>query len=156
MSFSFHLFKHLRHTGGLMSYMRLLLIRHRHTVAYLFLVAAVSFAISSAQGEGDARRAAIVETGRIVAVDGCNRDFRSLQAIRSVLIAAKAQHNSLLRRKLITKVQHDDAIRFYDVQLRGVELPDCRKSLGILSEDPDKKIATPEPLYAGSPRERQR
>jgi predicted negative regulator of RcsB-dependent stress response len=98
----------------------------------------------------NAQRKAIVESGNIVAVEGCNLNFRAIQGTRGVLEDAKVSLEK--NRKKLTDEQYRQAIAFYNDELDNkLKLPDCRAAGHILTTDP-AKVGTPElPLYAGAP-----
>lgn len=125
-------------------------------IAYI----AVAFALGAniaidRERAGDAR-AALVNSGRIVSVDGCNRDFRLYQKVRAVFLrsldAITQQRNS----GLITQAQYLRAKNFYETELSNFALPDCRITENLLTADPAKADQpTPQPLYHGSPAENE-
>lgn len=92
-------------------------------------------------------RAALVESGDIIAVDGCNRDFKTTQALRGVLIASADFNKQNFRNGVIDKATLDERLDFYAEQLSNLALPDCRRTQGILTDEPDHPLKVPEPLY---------
>jgi hypothetical protein len=99
-------------------------------------------------------RSALVKSGQIVSVDGCNRDFRITQRERAVfersLALAKQQHDS----GLTTDRQYLRSREFFEQQLSDFALPDCRITQGLLTADPERADQpVPRPLYHGSPEE---
>lgn len=99
-------------------------------------------------------RAALAQSGNVVSISGCNRDFRLYLTIRQVfqrsLTAATQQHDA----GLITDEQFERAKTFYENQLRIFALPDCRDVASILTDKPvkaQKHAPPPQPLYPGSP-----
>ena len=122
--------------------------------AYLILVAFTIFAfarqeqiIAANKENSFAARRALVTSGNIVSVDGCNRDFKSRVEIRKVLQASKTFQKGALKRGDITRAQYVTTRAFYDQRLKELPLPDCRKSANILTASPDKKLSLPKPLY---------
>jgi hypothetical protein len=103
--------------------------------------------IETAATEG---RAALVESGDIIAVDGCNRDFRTTQALRGVLQASADFSRQNFKEGLIDQDQLNQRLSFYQSQLANLQPPDCRKTQGILTDDADHPLKVPEPLYPGS------
>lgn len=99
------------------------------------------------RAEADGQREAIVTSGRALAVDGCNRDFRDREGLRNVLIAAQVSIPTSLERGDITKRQAEFALNFYAEQLRRLPLPDCRDARGLLTADPNEVPAIPTPLF---------
>jgi hypothetical protein len=100
--------------------------------------------IRDASAEG---REALVQSGDVIAVDGCNRDFQTIKAIRGVLLASAEFSRANYRSGLISKADLDERLKFYAEQLSGLSLPDCRETQGILTDDPEHPRAVPEPLY---------
>ena len=95
-------------------------------------------------------REQVVRSGDIVAVAGCNRDFQERLEIRGVLIESKAFTRQAYRRGAISEVERDLRIEFYNERLQGLPLPDCRVADEILTDDPDKPLREPAPLYPQS------
>lgn len=97
-------------------------------------------------------REALAESGNVVSVTGCNRDFRLYQKVRAVfqrsLQAIEDQH----RQGLTTDEQFERAKAFYNDQLTNFALPDCREVASTLTDDPARAAGktAPEPLYPGS------
>lgn len=85
---------------------------------------------------------AIVRSGNLVAVDGCNREYRSTQGLRDIVShgadAVKRQHSQ----GLLTSEQERKSLAFYQELNEKLVLPDCRDAAKILSIDP-KKVQTP-------------
>jgi hypothetical protein len=92
-------------------------------------------------------RQSIVQSGTAVAVESCNRDFRTIGALRGVLIASRDFQVESLRRGDITQRQFDRARSYYRVQLASLPQPDCRVSRGLLTTKGDEVPSVPEPLY---------
>jgi hypothetical protein len=90
--------------------------------------------------------AAILRSGNIIAVDGCNRDFRATKALRLVLRGGKRNVTKNLANGSITRKQAVEAFDFYDQALTQLPLPDCRDSLNVLSANPETKQEVPTPL----------
>lgn len=97
--------------------------------------------------EAGKSREAIVLSGRAVAVSGCNRDFKTISALRGVLIASKAFQQRQVRDGLISPETFERARKFYDTQLASLQLPDCRDSESLLTDDPDDEIPHLRPLF---------
>lgn len=120
-------------------------------VGYLLLFSGiVAERIVSGQEAADSRQA-IVQSGTVVAVDACNQRFKDRTEVRAVLEGSKAFQARSLKNGTITRQQYDAAVGFYDERLKGLPLPDCRLTLGVLTTDPDDAPAIPEPLYPGAP-----
>lgn len=90
----------------------------------------------------------VIRSGDLVAVDGCNRDFRSTTAVRGVLVASKGFIRQSVRRGALSQEEASVRLAFYDSLLDDLPLPDCRKADDVLTDDPDAQVAIPQPLYA--------
>ena len=96
-------------------------------------------------------RSAVVNSGYAVAIDGCNRDFRSTETLRLLLKSSRALTLQAAKSGNISRDRINESLRFYDSQLEALKLPDCRKSDDVITDDPQASIMIPEPLYPGSP-----
>lgn len=121
----------------------------RALVGYFVMFLAFLGNVLYAQHVAREGREAIVKSGDIIAIDGCNRDYRERQEVRQVLIASRQFQEGALKRGDISQIQHDRAIDFYNDRLEGLPLPDCRRAGDILTDDPDSLTRMPEPLYPG-------
>lgn len=99
----------------------------------------------------DSQRKAIVQSGTVVAVGGCNERFKDRQEVRAVLEASKAESLKAYNAGDITKERLRRSLAFYDQRLDGLPLPDCRQSQNILTTDINAVPPVPKPLYPGSP-----
>jgi hypothetical protein len=110
-------------------------------LGFVILLVGVGVALSTAARTGDDARQSIVQSGKAIAVEGCNRDYVDRQNFRVTLevfaAAAKRQGNQ-------------DSIRFWrDVIALNPQL-DCRKAQEILTDDPDATIPVIPPYYSGA------
>lgn len=128
--------------------------RNRAIAGFTILLLAVGYLFNEQERESvqraqDAKnnRAALARSGNIVAADGCNRDFRDRQAIRGVMIASRANQKRAYKRGEISREQYIDGREFFRDQLQKLALPDCRKALSVLTDDPSKELDFPQPLY---------
>lgn len=130
----------------------------RMLVGFLVLLAGVGYAVHTSNSDsaagrealaksGQASAAAIVSSGRALAVDSCNRDFQSIGRQRGLLIRAEAQIPKAVKKGQISQEQAKDAFKFYNDELSRIPLPDCRKVKLILTDDPKKPISQPVPLH---------
>lgn len=115
--------------------------------AFVGLVVALGYSFYAAGNDSEAQRDQIVLSGSAIAVDGCNRDFKTIQGLRSILIASRDFQAAALKRGDITQAQYDVALEFYGRNLRAIPLPDCRVAGKILTSDPDAKVRVPQPSY---------
>jgi hypothetical protein len=106
-------------------------------------------AVKDRVATANAQRAAIVKSGNVVAVDGCNGRFRDRVEIRSVLQSSKDFLAREYKKGNITEARFKESSAFYDERLSGLPLPDCRKAANILTTDPNKVLPVPDPLYPG-------
>jgi hypothetical protein len=113
----------------------------------LLLFVGVILMYENGQSVSGNERDSIVASGRAVAVDGCNRDFRDREAVRGVLVAAENSVKRQIARKIISDEQATDALQFYASQLRRLKLPDCREADDLLTSSPDKKLPHIAPLH---------
>lgn len=97
-----------------------------------------------------AAREAIIDSGNLVAVNGCNRDFEDRVAMRGVLLASKSFTDQAVAEGRLTEYEGERRIAFYDERLRELPLPDCRDTRNLITDDPDVHIIVPEPLYPES------
>lgn len=93
--------------------------------------------------QSSAQRTALVDSGRAVAVDGCNRDFRDKDDFRGVLIRLRAA-TTLSRTQ--TPEQKAAALSFYDKTLSKQAYPNCGAARSIITSDPNAPIVVPRPL----------
>lgn len=88
-------------------------------------------------------RGAIIQSGDVVAVVGCNRDFESIGSQRGLLIRARAA----IQDAKISSDEKAAAVQFYSDELAKLQYPDCRKAKDILTSDPDGVFRPPVPLW---------
>lgn len=122
-------------------------VQRRSLIGFLILLVGVGTTLYVGDKNADEARKAIVDTGRIVSVDGCNRDFQSRKEVREVLQRSKDFQLAALERGDITQAQYKRAVEFYNDRLKGLPLPDCRHAESIVSDDPDEVPAMPKPLH---------
>jgi hypothetical protein len=132
------------------------LLRYAKRAAVGFLLLFLGFLFNAWNNENqweriesssDEARAALVESGDIIAVDGCNRDFETVKALRGVLIASAEFAQNAYNQGIITESDLDQRKRFYAEQLSTLSLADCRKAQGILTDDADHPLKMPAPMY---------
>lgn len=97
--------------------------------------------------DADSSRNAIIASGNIVAVEGCNRDFNSLTALRGVLLASQDFATQAFKRGTLTQTQLNERLDFYAKQLANLQLPDCRRSAHVLTDRADAPLVLPQPLH---------
>lgn len=122
----------------------------RATIGFCLLFAAfMGNLLWSNKLSSDARRA-VVRSGDLIAVDGCNRDFQDRVAVRGVLIASRDFTKNAYKRLNLTPEELQLRLDFYNARLKELPLPDCRKSDDILTDDPGDAVTVPTPLYPQS------
>lgn len=90
----------------------------------------------------------IVATGRIVSVDGCNRDYRTAQHFRSLFVRLEDASKQSYKEGRITKERLDQAIAFYERERLKILVPDCRKAATVITNNPaDQTDRVPTPLH---------
>ncbi len=128
--------------------------RRNATVGFLILFGASVFNSIEVRQSGDEARDRIIQSSRVVIVEGCNRDFRTIQNTRGVLESAKEFVEQQRKRGDISDERASKSIEFYDQEIRRNRLPDCRASVGVITDNTNgHKVIPPEPLYPGSPLE---
>jgi hypothetical protein len=116
---------------------------------FLILLTGIGAAIHLGDNQANNARRAVVGSGRAVSVAGCNRDFDTITRVRSILLASEAFQAKQHRAGKITDEQFKAAKDFYQDQLSGLPLPDCREAAHILTDDPTKRVIIPVPRYPG-------
>lgn len=119
----------------------------RAVIGFALLFAAFTLNVLYSNRIGADARDAVINSGNIVAVSGCNRDFRSAQAVRGVLIASKDFTQQAIKRGTLPPAEAITRLNFYDTQLANLPLPDCRKSASVLTDNPDLSRLAPHPLW---------
>lgn len=102
-------------------------------------------AVTAKQGRQyrDKQQTALVDSGRAVSVDGCNRDFRSRDDLRGILIRLRA---ATTLNKTQTPDQKAAALSFYDKTLAQQTYPNCGAARNIITSDPNAPIVVPRAL----------
>lgn len=118
-------------------------------IGYAILIAGVFAMYENGQSVSEQERQAVVKSGTVVAVEGCNRDFRAGKRFIKLLTRLKMSSDAQYASKRITAQQHDAAIEFYagEIGLAKSKLPDCRHAESILTDDPDADLNHTKPLY---------
>ena len=97
-------------------------------------------------------RQALVNSARVVVIDGCNRDFRNTERLRALLIRAETAIEEQYRSDFISKRRYDEAIKFYEAEIKRLKLPNCKTARNVITDDPFTPVPDPPlPLYPGSP-----
>lgn len=102
---------------------------------------------ADARAARDAQQKALVQSGRAVAVDGCNRDFVTAQGFRATISRLKeATQMRADQNQAATK----QAVQFYDSVLAISPLPDCRDALTVITSNPAAPVRVVDPYYPGA------
>ena len=117
----------------------------------LFFACAIGNAWYANKLASDGRRA-VVDSGNVVAVDSCNRDYVDREKFRSLLKRLKAAAVANYEAGKSTIEQRDAAVAFYNSQLDAYPRLDCRGAATILTDDPKAVRRSPTPCYPGNPR----
>jgi hypothetical protein len=116
-------------------------------IGFLLLLVGIASAIGLARYDATVSREAIVNSGRAIAVVGCNRDFDSNERLRGLLERARDASTVEWRRGRIPTDRYESAKRFYRDELAKLPQPDCRKALRTVTDDPTRPIVIPAPKY---------
>lgn len=116
-------------------------------LGFLILAGGLGFVQMSQNHENKNAQQALVQSGRVVAVDGCNRDFKSTERIRSLLQRLLDATEASFEKGQMNAQQYAQARAFYQSELDRQVLPDCRQAEEVLSDDFSKPINPPTPLY---------
>lgn len=123
----------------------------RATAAFVILALGIGGAFYAGGQDSTQSRRAIVKSGRVVSVSGCNRDYITINRLRSVLARSLDFQRAALNRGDITQDQYDRAVVYFKEQLMGLPPVDCRPSATILTDDPNDIGKVPEPLHPPDP-----
>lgn len=95
----------------------------------------------------DQQQVALVSSGRAVAVDGCNRDFRTAQSFRATITRLKEA--TMSRADQNTEATRQ-AVAFYDGVLEISPLPDCRDAENVITSNPSAPVMNVRPYFPGA------
>jgi hypothetical protein len=103
--------------------------------------------------EASEGRSAIVTSGRVVSVSGCNRDYQDREQFRFLLIRLKqAARAAAAKDPNYGEARLKAALDFYNEQLKAYPSLDCRISRTVVTDDPSKLPKFPEPCYRHNPK----
>lgn len=121
--------------------------RRRATGAFILLSVGIALAFGVRIDESKNRNAAIVASGTAIITEGCNRDYRTIQAARLAVGRAAENTARLEKSGAITREAAEASRDQYDYALSQLRLPDCVAASKILSSGPGKAPAIqPTPL----------
>jgi hypothetical protein len=109
----------------------------------------VSTLASKVEKNAGESRSALVQSGRAVAVDGCNGRFESQSQFRDTLRRLDRSNALAYKNGTITAEQRRSAKEFYRGALGRAVLPDCRLAAKLLTDNLDEPIPSISPRYPG-------
>lgn len=116
------------------------------TIGFVILLGANIFVWQTANSQNTASREAIVDSGKTVSIAGCNRDYRSTQALRSILQTSDDFNQAAAKKGEITQAQADVAHKYYQRFIRSIPLPNCKEAGEILTSESGDVPPAPKPL----------
>ncbi len=125
--------------------------RRRTMGAFLLLLVGLMLVVGLQQHDDSEAREAIVRSGTIVAVDGCNRDFRNDMRLRRSFQRLKDASTASFEAGRVDFDRYAAAQEFYDREISFLDGPDCRRAASIITSDLDQLRRPVRPLYPGSP-----
>jgi hypothetical protein len=117
-------------------------------LGFAILASGVGYAIHDTASRSDKAGQAIVDSGRVVAVDGCNRDFRAQERFISLLERLSTAAQDSYKHGRSTEEQMRRAMSFYEAEIARAKaaLPDCRDAEHVVTDDPNVPRPTMHPL----------
>jgi hypothetical protein len=119
-------------------------------IGYVILFLGVLGMYFNGQSVSKKERGAVVDSGRIVSVDGCNRDYNTIQTLRDEISKSKKRTQQLVKEGTLTQAQADRAIEQTNDLLERYQLPDCRKAETVLTDNPEDVSKQPVPRFPPS------
>lgn len=118
-------------------------------VGYVVLIAGVFLMYENGQSVSANERSAVVNSGRVVSVEGCNRDYRSAEAFVNLLERLRDSTISQHKQHKIDDARYRAGLEFYSAEIARAKgrLPDCREAETTLTADPDADLRNLKPLY---------
>jgi hypothetical protein len=124
--------------------------RRNAVIGYLILVAGLVGVYAISQKDAGDARSAIVTSGKIVSVEGCNRDFEAAVGLRAVLVRGEAFIKAQRDDNLISEAAYKAGVAYYAEQKQNIKVPDCREVANVITDDPRKTTYPPPfPRYLG-------
>lgn len=127
--------------------------RRQAIIGFLILLIGVAAAFYRGQTLANDSRDAIVDSGDVVAVSGCNRDYETIDALRDQLEVSLDRIDQLEADGTYTKAQASAGRESTHQFLDKYQLPDCRPVSSILSSDPDGRFTVPPARYPNDPQQ---
>lgn len=126
-------------------------------LAFGVLAFGIGLAIQSVEKSSDQAQRAIVNSGRVISVAGCNRDYEFTGVIRAQLAASRRQIERARTRGDLSNARARENDEFFATQLALIKRPDCREAVRVVTDNPDNiRIGIPPPLYDKNLAERTR
>lgn len=123
----------------------------RATIGFLILLAGVGGAFYTQGKDRKESNRAIVQSGRVISVSGCNRDYVTVNRLRNVLKRSLDFQRAALQRGDITLDQFSRAQEYFVEQLDGLPQVDCRPSASLITDNPEDLPDIPKPLHPPDP-----
>jgi hypothetical protein len=129
-------------------------LRHyiaRALIAYAILAGGVGVAIYTSATDDNESDKAIVKSGRIVAVDSCNRDFKAQQRFINLLERLQVASEQATKRSGVDPERARQALAFYASEIGRAKagLPDCREAKNVITDNSKEQGGVPTPLHPG-------
>jgi hypothetical protein len=115
-------------------------------LGFLVLLLSIVYVLGVQRHDANEANRAVVQSGQVVSVDGCNRDYHTIGRLRSLFLRLEDAARESYQKGRVTKEQADQAVDFYEAERRRLVLPDCRQSKNVLTYDPEQnqqRIPTP-------------
>lgn len=117
------------------------------SVGYLILFGGVFAMYENGQSVSDKESNAVVQSGRAVAVSGCNRDFKDRKSFRALFERLIVAVDASVERGDATPAQGRFAKKFYQDELDKLPLFDCRDAEKVITDNPGRTARIPTPLH---------
>lgn len=114
---------------------------YRNSAIVGFLILAIGQGVSTYTNNErlDGQRQAVVDSGNVVTIAGCNRDFKTALGQRQAFYRQPEQPSQ----PKLTEAEKDRIIKAL------TPLPDCRHAQDAVTDNPDQTKKPPRPLYEG-------
>ncbi len=103
----------------------------------------------------NAQDRAIIHSGDVIAVSGCNRDYNTIDALRDELERQLLRVDALEKDGTLSPRLADASRQSTLELLDRYKLPDCRRADDILTARPGKKVRIPLARYPNDPQQRK-
>lgn len=131
------------------------LAHYRRQAVWAFVILGIGLVIAFAVQRYDnaATNDAIVSSGSVVAVEGCNRDFTRDMRWRRTFIRFRIGNRISYKAGRTPFTRYVMMQKFWDKEIRELDktLPDCRDAATSITVNTTRHLTVPRPLYPGSP-----